>query len=95
MNYQRGNYQCYRWRIKNIGYKLGCHGSDPTFDSDFSNICFTRKKNIWWGLNHIQKMEILFLIALSWALTFNHWKIVIENPNRIFWKIANFLGRFL
>jgi len=32
----------------------------------------------------MQKTENLFLITLSWSLTFNQQKILIENPNRIF-----------
>ena len=44
----------------------GCHGSDPTFDSDFCNMCHL-KNDIWWDLSHIHKSENLFLITLSWG----------------------------
>jgi len=39
------------------GYRIGCHGSDPTFDSDFSKICSTRKM---MGSESYKKTENLF-----------------------------------
>ena len=44
---------------------LGCHGSDPTFDSDFCNMCSTWK--MIFGGKSYTKTENLFLITLSWA----------------------------
>ena len=35
--------------------EIGCPRSDPTFDSDFCNMCSIIKNVLWWTLSHIPK----------------------------------------
>ena len=43
--------------------------SDPTFDSDFSEIFYNPKNVLWWDLSHIQNADNLCLTKIGWDFT--------------------------
>jgi len=45
-------------------YNLWCHGSDPTFDSDFCNICSSRKMVFRIFFGHIFSTRNMFFSGI-------------------------------
>jgi len=58
---------------------------DPTFDSDFFQICYNHNHIIWWDLSHIEKAENLFLTKfLAKVNYFNFTPILVKNKFSVF-----------
>ena len=64
---------------------LGYHGSDPTFDTDFSKILSTRNF-IWWDLSHIpeSKTENLFWPTLVGNVLQGHFCNIFSTRKMLF-----------